>query len=336
MMDVSQFLAECLLLDLETRGDKIDRIGAIRGDAVFERKGRFDLRRALRELDVFSAGVPYLLGHNLLDHDVPTLHRVGGQLQLLKKPVVDTLFLSPLAFPENPYHRLVKDYKLVKEALNDPVADARLAASLFRDEWERFTFLQNQGHWEVLSLYRTCFDGTGFGGEISQGGFVSLFKALGVSAALEKDVPDLLIRIVGDRVCRAALADVLGECFRHMQERTALAYAVAWLERAGFLERNHNETRVFQGKVQVLQVDDGHHQAMAFVSELQRLRQLKLQGTGRRAPGFLCGHDACQRDSLPHSSGKIEKSPPEIAAGRFYAAKAWIFPARCSPHRHGA
>jgi len=33
------------------------------------------------------------------------------------KPVrVDTLVLSPLCFPENPYHRLVKDYKLVRES----------------------------------------------------------------------------------------------------------------------------------------------------------------------------------------------------------------------------
>ena len=34
----------------------------------------------------------------------------------------------------NPYHRLIKDYKLVSESLNDPVADARLAGSLFGDE----------------------------------------------------------------------------------------------------------------------------------------------------------------------------------------------------------
>ena len=48
------------------------------------------------------------------------------ELELLRLPVVDTLELSPLAFPENPYHRLVKDYKLVSDARNDPRRDAQL------------------------------------------------------------------------------------------------------------------------------------------------------------------------------------------------------------------
>ena len=137
-MEVSDFLDHCLLLDLEARGDAIYRIGAVYGGESFERQGRFDLDRMLDELDHFAASSRYLLGHNLLDHDLPVLMRQAPDLRLLKKPVVDTLFLSPLAFPENPYHRLVKDYKLVKESLNDPVADARLAASLFSDQWASF------------------------------------------------------------------------------------------------------------------------------------------------------------------------------------------------------
>jgi len=34
----------------------------------------------------------------------------------------DTLYLSPLAFPENPYHKLIKNYKLIKNSKNNPVA----------------------------------------------------------------------------------------------------------------------------------------------------------------------------------------------------------------------
>jgi ATP-dependent DNA helicase RecQ len=55
-------------------------------------------------------------------------------LVLLRLPVVDTLYLSPICFPENPYHRLVKDYKLVADSLNDPVADSRLAGTLMLEE----------------------------------------------------------------------------------------------------------------------------------------------------------------------------------------------------------
>ena len=44
---------------------------------------------------------------------------------MLKKPAIDTLYLSPLAFPENPYHRLVKDYQIVRDSINkQPVVRA--------------------------------------------------------------------------------------------------------------------------------------------------------------------------------------------------------------------
>jgi len=44
------------------------------------------------------------------------------------------LFLSPLLFPEKPYHRLLKDDKLQPEELNNPVNDSKKAEELFYDE----------------------------------------------------------------------------------------------------------------------------------------------------------------------------------------------------------
>ena len=78
----------------------------------------------------------YILGHNIILHDLPICRALNPQLAVFDKAVIDTLFLSPLAFPENPYHRLVKDYKLVRDSLNDPLADARRALSLFEDQWD--------------------------------------------------------------------------------------------------------------------------------------------------------------------------------------------------------
>ena len=54
-------------------------------------------------------------------------------------PSVDTLRLSPLAFPRNPYHRLVKHYRdggLKRGQLNDPELDARLALDVFVDQMD--------------------------------------------------------------------------------------------------------------------------------------------------------------------------------------------------------
>ena len=154
----ADIIKQALLIDLETRPEgKILKIGAVFQDQTFEKQGRFNLKEALSELNQFSDDATYVLGHNLLGHDLPLLETLAPDLSLLKKPVIDTLYLSPLAFPENPYHRLVKDYKLVRQSVNDPVADARLAASIFGDQWEAFEQLGKQAP-RVLEFYRYCFE----------------------------------------------------------------------------------------------------------------------------------------------------------------------------------
>jgi ATP-dependent DNA helicase RecQ len=96
-LTINEFLDKCLLLDLETDGSKLYHIGAVYSGQVFERKGRFDTQTALKELDRFADGAEYVLGHNLLGHDLPVLESLAPNLTILQKPVVDTLYLS-LAF----------------------------------------------------------------------------------------------------------------------------------------------------------------------------------------------------------------------------------------------
>lgn len=55
--------------------------------------------------------------------------------------LVDTLYLSPLLFSERPYHRLVKDDKLVCDQLNNPVNDCEKAKDLLMDEIGRWNQL---------------------------------------------------------------------------------------------------------------------------------------------------------------------------------------------------
>lgn len=63
------------------------------------------------DLDALAEGAAFVVGHNVLRHDLPVLRRHFPKLRLHALPVVDTLLLSPIAFPQNPYHRLIKDYK---------------------------------------------------------------------------------------------------------------------------------------------------------------------------------------------------------------------------------
>ncbi len=94
---------------------------------------------ALARLDRFADGVSFVLGHNLIAFDLPHLAAADSDLRLLKLPAVDTLRLSPLAFPRNPYHHLVKHYqdgRLKRGRINDPELDARLALEVFDDQQE--------------------------------------------------------------------------------------------------------------------------------------------------------------------------------------------------------
>ena len=106
-----------LSLDLEVskRDDRIHALAAIRTDRdqslVFDDLHAGTLAGALTHLDDFADGANFLLGHNLIDFDLPHLRAANRDLRLLRLPAVDTLRLNPLAFPRNPYHYLVKHYQ---------------------------------------------------------------------------------------------------------------------------------------------------------------------------------------------------------------------------------
>jgi ATP-dependent DNA helicase RecQ len=252
-----QFLERCLALDLETSRDgRILEIGAVLGERSFLWRGGSPLADALAGLDRFGAGAAFVLGHNLLGHDLPVLEdwcgKTGVRPALLALPAIDTLVLSPLAFPEIPYHRLVKDYKLVRETASDPVADARLAARLFADEWRIFAALAAREP-EKLAFYAACFGGgagaaageggaegsegaggaPGAGGERyadDHGGLVAFFSAIsGLPRMTAVDARAYLAASLADRVCVRALA-VAAE---RSAPGPAWGFAVAWLQVAG-------------------------------------------------------------------------------------------------------
>ena len=100
------FRPRCLSIDLEvSRNGVIHALGAVRADtdeSLTHAGG--GLTAALYRLDALADGASFILGHNLIAFDLPHLTAAKPDLRLLKLPVVDTLRLSPLAFPRNPYH----------------------------------------------------------------------------------------------------------------------------------------------------------------------------------------------------------------------------------------
>ena len=118
----------------------------------------------LAQMDTLASGVDFVIGHNIIAHDLPHLRAANPNLGLLNLPVVDTLRLNPLAFPRNPYHHLVKDYQdgqLNRGQLNDPELDARLTLEVLGNQLMELgdapRTLLTAWHWLT-----TAEDGSGF------------------------------------------------------------------------------------------------------------------------------------------------------------------------------
>src|SRR5690554_1476174 len=97
----------------------------------------------VKEFSMFIQGTKFFVGHNVVNHDFKYFNNYDELKNLRPSDAIDTLFLSTLLFPEEPYHKLVKDYKLYTESLNNPLNDSIIAKSLFSDILEAFNKLND-------------------------------------------------------------------------------------------------------------------------------------------------------------------------------------------------
>jgi ATP-dependent DNA helicase RecQ len=122
--------------EIDVRTSKMQDIGAVGPEQDRTYHGK-----SIQDFGLFLKGATYVCGHNILKHDLkyikPAL-KAGG---LTEANAIDTLYLSPLLFPQAPYHALMKDDKLCPDELNNPLADALRARDLFYDELNAFAAL---------------------------------------------------------------------------------------------------------------------------------------------------------------------------------------------------
>ncbi|MXZ19534.1 MAG: RecQ family ATP-dependent DNA helicase [Caldilineaceae bacterium SB0665_bin_25] len=220
---------DCISLDLEVgvKDRRIHKFAAVRPDTgqslIFPGAGE-GLAAALAKLDDLADGADFLLGHNLIDFDLPHLQAAAPRLRLLRLPAVDTLRLNPLAFPRNPYHHLVKHYQdgqLKRGRINDPKLDCDLALELFRDQQRALqstsTDLLTAWHWLT-----TAQNGSGFN---------RVFASLRGSRRPSNAEADGVIRaLLAGVACQTHAREVMTEAMGH---GWALAYALAWLSVSG-------------------------------------------------------------------------------------------------------
>ena len=232
MAEINGFNPKLLCIDLETSVETeaaIYKIAAWRADTnqseVF--KGKFRQTDVKPKLDAITLGASFVLGHNVVQHDLPVLKRIYPDLAMLALPIIDTLQLSPIAFPQNPYHSLVKDYKLVRDSINDPLKDAQLSLRLFNDQRDALIAL-NTNSPDEMACYHFLLT-TATGNDLS-----SLFMSIRHAARPELGQISALFRAaVSDKVCSARLEKLLVEDLPNPEMHMPIAYALAWLRVSG-------------------------------------------------------------------------------------------------------
>ena len=224
------FADNCVAVDLEMEDDRIRDVGAIRGGREFRLRDPKSSGDALDRLGEFGGGARFVVGHNVVAHDRRFIEVHRPDAELLRLPLVDTLYLAPLAFPQRPYHALIKDYKLAGER-SDPVEDCRVALRVLGDCW-RDLRKRERDRRGLVSIYRSCFDDSDAPGGTSPlrlNGTGQVLEALGAQRLPRERVLHGFEHFASDRACLRAVRRELPPLYGDPASRPAIAYALAWL-----------------------------------------------------------------------------------------------------------
>ncbi len=223
------FSHRCIAIDLEvhSKTEKILSLGAYRlePESTLFLSGE-QISKGLSGLDRFASGAEFLVGHNLLEFDRKYLQSVAPNLELLQLPCIDTLWLNPLAFPKNPYHKLIKHYHdpvILGDQRNNPLLDAQLTIQILCDQHESF---QNTTERHLLDIFHGLASsdphGTGFDA------FLKIVR--NDSRPSIESTKQQITNWLYTKGCLTHCKEILGHS---PKSNWALAYALAWISVAG-------------------------------------------------------------------------------------------------------
>ncbi|WP_296428423.1 RecQ family ATP-dependent DNA helicase [Yoonia sp.] len=195
------------------------------GPAVVAGKGR--LQQSLDKLEAALKTTSYIIGHNVLRHDIEHLLAARPRLRDKMMAPIDTLWLNPLAFPRNPYHHLVKhhhDGRLHAGHVNDPELDARLVFDVLSNQ---IAALKGQSP-DLLVAWHHLVTRTD-----RSDGFDAVFQYIRNAGAPDHASALAAIRsILADQACGEQVGpalDALGDA----RMAWPMAYALAWISVSG-------------------------------------------------------------------------------------------------------
>ena len=192
--------------EVGVRDHKVHDIGALRHDgAVYHGTSKGELMK-------FLDGVEFICGHNIIQHDAKFLFSEG----VPKWQLIDTLYVSPLLFPERPYHKLLKDDKLQNDELNNPVNDCQKARDLLMNEVAAWRHLSQEKQKMYSALLRD---------KIEFAGFLEIIEDKGNDDLTDEIISGIIIRNYKGKICENA--DMVALIASHPIE---LAYALALID----------------------------------------------------------------------------------------------------------
>jgi len=163
-------------IELDSKANQLLDIGCILSDGSAFHKNQPN------EFKTFIDHADFICGHNIVAHDLIYLQKHFGRADWGIDKAIDTLLLSPLLFPERPYHKLLKDDKFDPQELNNPLNDSIKAKNLFYDEMAAFEEL-DQEFKDILYLLLS-----------EQIGFANFFTNLQYTPSIGKEQLQSIIR----------------------------------------------------------------------------------------------------------------------------------------------
>lgn len=190
--------------EIKIKSHEINDIGALRHDGTtFHKASKAELINFIKD-----SNADFVCGHNIVHHDAKYLF--GDEP--LPWLFVDTLYISPLLFPERPYHKLLKDDKLVAEQINNPVNDCEKAKELLMNELAK---------WNELSDKRKSIYASLLHDKKEFNGFICMVGANEVIVD-DNELENLITEDFSGQICENAdIAEIVSS------KPVALAYALA-------------------------------------------------------------------------------------------------------------
>jgi len=191
---VKKFLSKCVVLRVSAGKQPFPCIvdaafGSETFSEIYFEKASPDEKE---QLEQFCGKAKYLLGHGIIDKGLPQLRKAAPGLKLVKKPVIDTLFLSPFILQER---SVLENYRDVNVA--------RIGRK-FLSQCDNFRWQLNKSS-QKLEIFRSLL-----AIDNNLPGMVELFDLLGVRPLPPANVYDTLIAVLKTHVCSTALQQIVG------------------------------------------------------------------------------------------------------------------------------